>query len=286
MNTFVQNQTRHYCSFLAEFAVDALIDEVNLTPKPALVDRRGNGAHHDLTLELMERSAKSLKPMFEAMAQAALEHGTVSKCLREVIGQIGRDGEAVMLTETQGVNTHRGAIWALGLLVTATALNSQKAKTIKAAEICQLAAEIACLEDQFIPQQPQTHGQLVQKKYGAGGAKLQAQQGFPVIMHFGLPQLRASRAKQHPEVAARVDSLLAMMATLKDTCVLYRSGELGLKRMQKGAQYVLELGGYATDTGKRALQFLEIDLMRLNASPGGVADLLAATLFLDRIEQL
>ena len=286
MNAFVQNQTRHYCSFLAECAVDALMDEVNLTPKPALVDRRGNGAHHDLTLDLMERSAQSLKPMFEAMALAALEQGTVSQRLREAIGQIGRDGEAVMLAETQGVNTHRGAIWALGLLVTATAIHSQKTRNIKASEICQLAAEIACLEDRFIPQQTESHGQFVQKKYGAGGAKLQAQQGFPVIMQYGLPQLRASRAKHHPEVAAQVDSLLAMMATLKDTCVLYRSGELGLKRMQKGAKYVLELGGYATDTGKRALQFLEIDLMRLNASPGGVADLLAATLFLDRVEQL
>lgn len=286
MNAFVQNQTRHYCSFLAECAVDALMDEVNLTPKPALVDRRGNGAHHDLTLDLMERSAQSLKPMFEAMAQVAFEQGTVSQRLREAIGQIGRDGEAVMLQETQGVNTHRGAIWALGLLVTATAIHSQKTRNIKASEICQIAAEIACLEDRFIPEQTESHGQFVQKKYGAGGAKLQAQQGFPVIMHFGLPQLRASRAQYHPEVAARVDSLLAMMATLKDTCVLYRSGELGLKRMQKGAKYVLELGGYATDTGKRALQFLEIDLMRLNASPGGVADLLAATLFLDRVEQL
>lgn len=286
MNAFVQNQTRHYCSFLAECAVDALMDEVNLTPKPALVDRRGNGAHHDLTLDLMERSAQSLKPMFEAMALAALEQGSVSQRLREAIGKIGRDGEAVMLAETQGVNTHRGAIWASGLLVTATALNSQKTRNIKASEICQIAAEIACLEDRFIPEQTESHGQFVQKKYGAGGAKLQAQEGFPVIMQYGLPQLRASRAKHHPEVAARVDSLLAMMATLKDTCVLYRSGELGLKRMQKGSKYVLELGGYATDRGKRALQFLEIDLMRLNASPGGVADLLAATLFLDRVEQL
>ena len=286
MNAFVQNQTRHYCSFLADFAVNALIDEVNLTPKPALVDRRGNGAHQDLSLALMERSAQSLKPMFANMAQAAIEHGAVSQNLREAIGKIGRDGEAVMLQETQGVNTHRGAIWALGLLVTATAIHSQKTRNIKASEICQLAAEIACLEDRFMPQQQQSHGQYVQKKYGAGGAKLQAQQGFPVIIQYGLPQLRASRAKHHPEVAARVDSLLAMMATLKDTCVLYRSGELGLKRMQKGAQYILELGGYATNAGKSALQFLEIDLMRLNASPGGVADLFAATLFLDRVEQL
>ena len=64
----VQYQTFSDSQLLADMAVEALIDEVNLTPKPALVDRRGSGAHDDLTLELMERSAKSLGPMFEAMA--------------------------------------------------------------------------------------------------------------------------------------------------------------------------------------------------------------------------
>jgi len=62
---------------LAEFAVQALLDEVNLTPKPALVDQRGSGAHDDLSLELMEHSAQSLFPMFKAMAQAAEKYGTV-----------------------------------------------------------------------------------------------------------------------------------------------------------------------------------------------------------------
>ncbi|MGS0706138.1 triphosphoribosyl-dephospho-CoA synthase [Acinetobacter sp. ANC 3781] len=286
MNALVQTTTRQYCSFLADLAVNALIDEVNLTPKPALVDQRGSGAHQDLTLQLMERSARSLQPMFEAMAQAALDHGFVSQGLREEIGKIGRDGEVTMLQETQGINTHRGAIWALGLLVTATALNSLKATAIKAGEICQCAAELACLEDRFIPKHNETHGQYVHKKYGAGGAKLQAQLGFPVVMQYGLPQLRASRIQHNHELAAQVDSLLAMMTTLRDTCVLYRAGEVGLKRMHMGAQCVLDLGGYATITGKRALQILEMDLMLLNASPGGVADLFAVTLFIDRVEQL
>ena len=139
MNAYVQPHFIQHCIFLADFAVDALIAEVNLTPKPALVDRRGSGAHQDLTLELMERSAHSLHPMFVAMAQAAFQHRSCSLALREAIGEIGRVGEATMLDTTNGVNTHRGAIWALGLMVTAAALASFNAKPVQAIELCQLA---------------------------------------------------------------------------------------------------------------------------------------------------
>ena len=110
---------------LADLAVDALIDEADLSPKPALVDRRGNGAHTDLHLGLMHASALSLWPAFKEMAEAAIEFGEIGLPLREAVGRIGREGEQVMLDTTNGVNTHRGAIWALGLLVTAAALQPQ-----------------------------------------------------------------------------------------------------------------------------------------------------------------
>ena len=132
----VQYQTLSDSQLLADMAVEALIDEVNLTPKPALVDRRGSGAHDDLTLELMERSAKSLGPMFDAMAQAAKHHGKVCLALREDIGEIGRQGEKTMMLATNGVNTHRGAIWALGLMVTAAALARTNQQYFSAVELC------------------------------------------------------------------------------------------------------------------------------------------------------
>ena len=285
MNAYVQPHFIQHCIFLGDFAVDALIAEVNLTPKPALVDRRGSGAHQDLTLELMERSAHSLHPMFVEMAQAAFKHRSCSQALREAIGEIGRVGEATMLHTTDGVNTHRGAIWALGLMVTAAALASLKASAVRATELCQLAGKLAQLEDRFIPKQALSHGQQVQQKLGVSGAKAQAQQGFPAIVQFGLPELHKSRHLQGNESTARVDALLAMMTTLDDTCVLYRAGAAGLARMQQGAQDVLALGGYSSLAGQRTFHVLEKDLLHLNASPGGVADLLAATLFIDRIEQ-
>lgn len=285
MNAYVQPDFTQQCVVLADFAVDALIAEVNLTPKPALVDQRGSGAHDDLTLALMQRSAHSLKPMFLKMAQAAFQYRTCSLALREAIGEIGRAGETLMLETTGGVNTHRGAIWALGLMVTAAALKSLTAKSVHAIELCKLAGEIAKLEDRFIPQQALSHGQYVQKKLGINGAKFQAQQGFPAITHFGLPTLHKSRKIQGNETNARIDALLAMMTTLDDTCVLYRSGEAGLARMQQGAQAVLDLGGYSTVAGKIYFDVFEQDLLERRASPGGVADLLAATLFIDRVEQ-
>ena len=286
MNARVQSYISQHCILLADFAVDALVAEVNLTPKPALVDQRGSGAHDDLTLDLMERSARSLHPMFVAMAQVAVQHRTCSQALREAIGEIGRVGEATMLQTTHGVNTHRGAIWALGLLVTASALMSLVAKPVQAIELCKLAGKIAQLADRFIPRQALSHGQQVQKTLGINGAKAQAQQGFPAIVKFGLPELYKSRQTQGNETTARIDALLAMMTTLDDTCVLYRTGEAGLARMQQGAQKVLALGGYSTVAGQREFDFLEQDLLGLRASPGGVADLLAATLFIDRVEQL
>lgn len=92
---------------LASLAVRALIEEADLTPKPALVDERGSGAHDDLSLKLMKRSARCLGISFELMARASYQQipGT---SLREQLGAIGRSGEHMMLLNTGGVNTHRG----------------------------------------------------------------------------------------------------------------------------------------------------------------------------------
>ncbi|CAH0149419.1 triphosphoribosyl-dephospho-CoA synthase [Pseudomonas moraviensis] len=261
---------------LADLAVDALIDEADLSPKPALVDRRGNGAHTDLHLGLMHASALALWPAFKEMAEAALEIGEVGVPLREAIGRIGREGEQAMLVTTDGVNTHRGAIWALGLLVTAAALQP------KSIALC--AARLALLDDRYAPT-PLSHGAQVAQRYGARGAREEAQLGFPSVLQRGLPQLQKSRANGHGEQNARLDALLAIMTELADTCVLYRAGEPGLHAMQAGAQAVLDAGGSASLSGRRRLHELDQQLIALNASPGGAADLLAATLLLDRIER-
>jgi triphosphoribosyl-dephospho-CoA synthase len=276
----LQPKTLSLAERLADLAVDALIDEADLSPKPALVDRRGNGAHTDLHLGLMHASALSLWPAFKEMAEAAIEFGEVGLPLREAIGLIGREGEEVMLATTGGVNTHRGAIWALGLLVAATALESTDTK---ASAVTVRAARLALLDDRYAPR-PLSHGAQVAQRYGARGAREEAQLGFPAVIQRALPQLKRSRVAGHGEQNARLDALLAIMTNLADTCVLYRAGEQGLQTMQLGAQAVLDAGGSASLAGRRRLHDLDEQLIALNASPGGAADLLAACLFIDRIE--
>lgn len=265
---------------LADLAVQVLIDEADLSPKPGLVDRRGSGAHHDLHLGLMHASAVALWPTFKAMADAALIAGEVSQPLRGILGGLGRDGEAEMLRVTKGVNTHRGAIWALGLLSAAAALD---ADAPDARRISNTAAALARLEDPAAPHNPDSHGARVCRRYGVLGAREQAQHGFPAVIEHGLPQLLASRRAGAGEQNARLDALLAIMSTLSDTCVLHRAGLEGLERMQQGARAVLAAGGAASLAGRRQLRALDHAMLALNASPGGAADLLAATLFLDRL---
>uniref|UniRef100_UPI00197E4C21 triphosphoribosyl-dephospho-CoA synthase n=3 Tax=Metapseudomonas otitidis TaxID=319939 RepID=UPI00197E4C21 len=164
--------------WLADRAVDALINEADLTPKPGLVDRRGSGAHSDLHLGLMHASALSLWPCFRQMAEAALQHREVGAPLREALGRIGREGEAAMLATTAGVNTHRGAIWALGLLVAAWALEPDSRD---ARAIALRAARIALIDDPAAPA-PRSHGAEVCRRYGVRGAREEAQLGFPAAL--------------------------------------------------------------------------------------------------------
>lgn len=267
-----------WAEYLANHAVHALLEEVQLTPKPGLVDRRGSGAHSDLTLELMQASAHSLWSTFYQMAIAAQVHPHIDQSLRESMGAIGRLGEEHMLLCTQGVNTHRGAIWALGLLVVAASI----APFSTAQELTQRAAQLATIEDRYIPVQAPSNGAKVRKKYGVSGAREQAQQGFPCV-HVGLKQLAKSRQQGASENAARVDALLAIASELADTCVLHRSGLEGLMWMQQSARKVLSLGGYSSALGQQQFQQLETGLLARNASPGGAADLLAASLWIDSV---
>ncbi|MFT4067153.1 triphosphoribosyl-dephospho-CoA synthase [Paraburkholderia sp.] len=278
---------------LARCAVVALLDEAELTPKPALVDRRGSGAHRDLDLATMRRSAHALEPTFAALARVARRRGEPSALLRTELAQIGRAGEQDMLRATGGSNAHRGAIWIIGLLVAGAALEmsasaatharlSGDATQPDAARVCTLAARIACFPDRFAAPS-NSHGERARRRYQVGGARREAQDGFPHVIGVGLPALHAARARGIDESAARIDALLAIMTTLDDTCLLHRAGLAGLHAGQRGAQRVLDAGGSAVRAGRVALDALERELLSLNASPGGAADLLAATLFLDML---
>jgi triphosphoribosyl-dephospho-CoA synthase len=264
---------------VAELAVCALVEEAELTPKPALVDRRGGGAHDDMDLEMLRRSAYALHPTFGALAHRA-HCCAPSRRLREDLAAIGRRGEEAMFAVTGGVNTHRGAIWTLGLLAAAATM---AASGTPHAGIATIAGRVAAFPDRHAPSET-SHGCLVMKRYGVAGARGEARRGFPHVVGVALPALRTAREAGCPEWLARLDALVALIANVDDTCLLHRGGRVALRDAQTGARAVLDAGGNATAAGRRALQALEAALLRHNAAPGGSADLLAATLFLDALD--
>src|SRR5580693_9117290 len=170
-DTRYSSQAADRSRLLGALAFQALIAEVELTPKPGLVDRRGSGAHHDLSLDLMQLSATVLEPYFVAMSSTSVGRDADS-VLRQELAAIGREAECLMYKVTCGINTHKGAIWNLGLLIATAA--RRESQTVR--EMAAAAGAIARLPDR--PQHELiTHGDMVRNRYGATGARGEASNG-------------------------------------------------------------------------------------------------------------
>jgi triphosphoribosyl-dephospho-CoA synthase len=260
---------------IADVAVDTLLTEALLTPKPGLVDAAGRHSHPDMSLALLVASSESLRDPLRQCADAARAM-PLGLELRARIGAIGRAGERHMLATTGGVNTHRGALWALGLL------SAGIAATETTSEAVGFAAQLAHLPD---PARGRSlsHGDRARLRYGAGGAVGEAQDGFPHVVGHGLPTLRTGRLRGEATDTAALNALMAIMAGLHDTCVLHRGGLRGLAFVHRTAAGVLRSGGCATPEGRRRLERFCRQAQKRGLSMGGSADLLAATLFLDAV---
>ncbi|MFE4455708.1 triphosphoribosyl-dephospho-CoA synthase [Streptomyces sp. NPDC056796] len=261
---------------LAEAAVSALVEAVALTPTPGLTDRAGPGPGAP-DAATARWAALALRPGLAAMAGAAARTGAATGRLREELGAIGRAAERTARVAACGNRQHRGAVWALGLLVSAAALDEGAA----AAEVTATARSLALLRDHGAPRVP-SPGSSVSARYGAAGAKGEARAGFPHARR-ALEALRGSRGRGTDEEDARLDALLGVMSTLQDTGLLYRAGPHGLRLVQSGARTVLDAGGTGTATGREALYALDEELRSRGLRAGGSEPLFAAALFLDRI---
>jgi triphosphoribosyl-dephospho-CoA synthase len=226
----------------------------------------------------MRLSATVLEPFFAAMSSNSVGR-EVDAGLREELAGIGRGAERAMFKATHGRNTHKGAIWTLGLLVAAAGSRVGQ----NARKIAVVAGAIAGLPDRAQPQLI-THGDLVRDRYGVAGARGEASNGFPHVIEFGLPTLRRQQAAKCPEEICRLDALLSLMSKVDDTCLLYRGGIEALNFVKCGAQAVLMAGGCGSFSGRNLMRELDRELTARHISPGGSADLLAATIFLGAVE--
>jgi len=262
---------------IAALAVSAIRDEALLTPKPGLVDRSGQGSHDDMSLVMLLRSADSLYDTFVDLVRAGAQD-PVGQRLRNRVGMFGRAGEMKMLAATGGINTHRGALWTVGLLATAVGAASAADAVPSETRILEIAGELASIPDSAARPSPSSHGQSAVRTYGVSGAVGEAADGFPHICNVALPVLRSSLSHGETTERARLRSLLALVATVDDTCILHRGGSAGLRWMQASARRVQHARHFDT-----ALSRFATLAERRRLSPGGSADLLSGSIFLESL---
>jgi triphosphoribosyl-dephospho-CoA synthase len=220
------------------------------------------------------RSVYSLRNYFGEIAHAGYR-GEAFPMLR----RLGVRAEEQMLSATRGVNTHRGAIFSLGLLAAAAGRCLARGRLWDRLDLGEVVSrEWGDALGGAVPA-ALTHGSDVAARYGAGGARMEAARGFPTLFQVGLPALEeAIRAGSDPR-AARVQALFSMMAVLEDTNLLHRGGEPGLGIARERARGFLGGGGvFRPDWETRAVA-IHREFVHRNLSPGGSADLLSATCF-------
>lgn len=264
-----------FSEYVGDAAITSLEEEVLLTPKPGLVDQYDTGSHDDLTLKIMLNSAYSLSATFKKITQISYGKSPTQE-IREEIAKIGREGEKKMFESTNNVNTHKGAIWALGLIASAFSIEEGRASSL---EILKTAGKIAQYPDGQYHAIP-SNGLKAISRYNVLGAKGEAALGFPTIRDFGLPAYNYYNKLGYDEETVQIMTLMTLIANLSDTCILHRGGKKGLQIAQKEAQKIIETDDL-TKLGSMNKLFIE-----LNISPGGSADLLATILFLNKLNKI
>jgi triphosphoribosyl-dephospho-CoA synthase len=265
-------------SAVAAVAVDCLRREVATYPKPGLVSHIDNGAHDDMDAALLNCSTETLLPFFIALAEAGAAGHSMDR-----LRVIGIEAERAMLAATQSVNTHRGAIFGLGLLCAAAGFRQAYGLSARLGKIVALRWGAQILAGPLVLH---SHGAVVGRRYGVGGARMEAAAGFPTLYDYGLPALwLGRRLAPQDEEAARVQLCMALISRLEDTNLLHRGGTNGLDFARQAARSFLAQGGVARSGWRDRAHAIHQDFVARDLSPGGSADLLAMTLFVDALEK-
>ena len=271
---------------VSKLVTRALLDEVYTTPKPGLVDRNNNGSHADMTVETFERSAEALRDYWRQCFAVGFQSRAAAP--DETFAQLrkaGVEAERTMLNATGGVNTHKGAIFTLGVLCGAigrlwrpeapcrdieTILREcfRMTKATVEAELAELSAH---------PETATTKGQRFYLEHRMRGIRGEVADGLPGVAEVSLPTFRAALAAGKSRNDAGVYALLALIARGTDTNMVARGG---MDAAEQAARDAAKLLAETELPPMDAVLRMDEACIRANLSPGGCADLLAATYFL------
>ena len=259
---------------IAHLATQALQAELDITPKPGLVDCHDNGAHTDMDYALMCRSIRALHPYFTRLAVMGSDAALPS---HESMAAVGMEAERAMFAATGGVNTHKGALFSMGLAVVSVAheafvhgADNVGAEAVRSG-IMRLAAGF--------PDTSGTHGSAAKRRAMAEegvavtvkGALDNAREGYPQLFGAWLPYCSAQLAVA--DLFALHRTLLRIMCDLDDTNIIFRAGMAVAEAVKEESKALLD--GFS----EAALQRMNTSFVERNISPGGSADMLSLTLF-------
>jgi triphosphoribosyl-dephospho-CoA synthase len=266
-------------------AVRALYAEISLEPKPGLVSFCDSGSHSDMDGATFLRSLFALRDYFPRIAQAGIEGQAFSR-----LETLGKNAEAHMLRATTGINTHRGAVFSLGLLcASAGQLHAQgltfTQRHLRAVLLSTWGEALAARANTARLAPPSSNGQRAAQGFQLRSAGEEAAQAFPILFEVTLPALQAALAMGATVRAAQVQALFATMAELDDTNLVHRGGLSGLHLVQSSANNFLSAGGVMQTDWLQQARALHTILVQRSLSPGGSADLLAAACWVDELNR-
>ena len=279
-----------FARLTGEMAQRALLFEAAVSPKPGLVDRMNAGAHDDMDFFTFVSSACALREYFEACARTGLAfRGRTPEACFDALRVPGLLAEADMLRATRGVNTHKGAIFSLGIFCAALGMgfDGMRSEPEAALERCgqmtksRMEAELGAIAAREAATFGEKHYQLT----GAGGVRAEAASGFSGVQKAGLPRLKKALERGLSLNDAGLCALVALMACTQDTNAVRRGGEAGAEWLMKRASELDAQIAQALKDGTINAQNLRGELARWDEevteqgiSPGGSADMLALTL--------
>lgn len=268
---------------LTEFAMQSILYEVACFPSLGLVSPTSSGAHDDMDFFSFLDSTVVLSKYLRKFAEEGSKEHTPREIF-SILRPIGIECENQMFKKTKGVNTHKGMIFVIGLIQSATAYvinNKMEFENIKnvIVEMTKgVSNEELDVEQKHSSDMELTHGQKVYKKYGLKGIRGEAENGFPIVFEGALSHFE--RKAHLPMNDRLVDTLVYIMKYADDTTILHRHDMQTLKYVKQEATKIMDLGGIESKIGKLEIEKLTRCFESKRISPGGSADLLAATVLI------
>lgn len=253
---------------MADYAAQAMQRQLDVTPKPGLVDRGGTGAHVDLDYALMQRAIAVLQPHYVTFGQTGLF--VAEKSDAEVAAVMEKVGVAALedMFATVGVNAYKGTVFCLGLFITAYYRLLRLGRALTPQSVSDQIAALAA----YLARKKDTHGDWVNESYGIAGALGEAQLGYRTWLVSALPLYREAKAK-----GEEARFFLYVVAHLKDSCLYYRAGAELAENAATIADYVYQ--NYTDENVSAMCGYFE----RCHLSTGGAGDMLTLLMLADSV---